>query len=247
MEKEAFYKYKKTMSLILCCAYILQLAAFCFVHRFLTASEDEGWVFLIGFWGINFMMIVLVRYFHEGKPEFLRDYTSTSIFLGLTGGIYFSLSHRMDWLTIALVGLISLLIFVLRYGWTRKFSCKYGENTDYLKEEAVIRFSLYIFPAILLAVVGRHVEDVIPHSFLSLFVCVVCFTIAFSLIVPTYIMWYRNLEKAVPYKELAPDLIWLLGCFLVFVTGVQSIGFSPLSLLLPIIGIVPVLLRHKET
>lgn len=247
MQKHSFSNYKRTLSVVLCLTYIFQFPSFGIAHYFLMPSTNNEWAFLIGFWGINILLMFLVDFFHTGMPKSLWDSFSILIFLVMSSGYFFTLYYCIYWLTIVLTVFITIITFALRYVWTHKFNYKYCENTKYLKEESIIRLSMYILPTIFLSVICSHIENVIPHSFFSIFVRFVYFIIAFSLIAITYLTWYNNMEKTIPYNQLTLEIIWLLTSFSVFVIGIEYFKNSVLTFLFPILGIIPILLRHKKT
>jgi len=245
MKKHSFPNYKKALSVVLSLSYVLQLLSLGISHYFLKPSADGEWAFLIGFWGINILLIFLVNFFHTGVPKSLRNCSSILISLMMSGCYFYALCYRIYWLAIVLFISITVITFLLRYIGMLKFSC--CENEKYSNEESIIRISIYILPTIFLSVVCRHVENVLPHSFFSMFVRFVYFVVAFFLIAFTYLLWYKNMEKTIPNNQLIAEIIWLMICFSAFVIGMEYFKDFVFIIVLPMLGIVPILIRHKKT
>lgn len=246
MKKYSFANYKTKLSFLLCLIYILQLPFWGISHYFLKPTTDNGWAFLIGFWGINILLIFFLDFFHFGMPKSPWNFCSILIFLLMSSCYFYTLSYRIYWLTMVLTIFITIIIFALRCVWTHKFNYQSYENTKCLKEESIIRISLYILPTVFLSIICDHIESIIPYSSFSMFVRFLYFIIAFCLIAITYLMWYKNIEKTIPRNRLTLEIIWLLTCFSVFVMRIEYFKNSILTLLLPILGITPILIRHKK-
>ena len=246
MEKYSFANYKNSVSFVVCLVYILQLPAFGISHYFLKPTMDNEWAFLIGFWGMNILLIFLVDFFHFGIPKSPRDFCSILIPFVMSICYFYMLCYRIYWLTVVLTVFVAIITFVLRCIWTHRFSYQSCENIKCLKEESIIRLSLYILPPIFFSIICNHIENVIPDSFFSVFVRVICFLIAFLLVAITYIMWYKNTEKTLPHNDLMLEIIWLLVCFSVFAIGIEYFKNSLLTFILPVLGVSPILIRHKK-
>jgi len=76
MEKNAFIHYKKTVSWVLCISYVIQLFFWIAIHHCIPQTSDINWVFNVGFWGLNFLLIFAIAFFHLHKKildTFLGD------------------------------------------------------------------------------------------------------------------------------------------------------------------------------
>ena len=246
MEKYSFAYYKNSLSFVLCLIYILQLPSFGISHYFLKPTTENEWAFLIGFWGMNILLIFLVDFFHFGMPKSPWVFCTILIPFVMSICYFYTLWYRIYWLTMVLTVFVAIMTFVLRCIWTHKFSCRSFENTKSLKEESIIRLSLYILPSIFLSFICNHIENVIPGSFFAVFVRFIYFIIAFSLVAITYLMWYKNTERTLPCNYLILEIIWLLTCFSIFAIGIEYLKNSLLTFLLPVLGITPILIRHKK-
>ena len=247
MDQYSFSKYKRTLSFILCLTYILQFPIFGILHYFIKSSTDNEWVFLVSFGGLNILLIFLLNFFHIGMPKTLLDICPITIFLLMSGCYFYTLYYRVYWMTIVMNILITIASLALRYTWTQKFSSIYCEDTEYLKEESTIRFSIYVLPTIVMDFICNHIENVIPNTCFSILVRLLYFVIAFGLIATTYFLWYGNIEKIISYKQLILEIMWLLVLFLIFIVKIQHFNNTVLALILPICGIIPILIRHKNT
>ncbi len=246
MKQDSFLQYKRKISWVLCLAYLLQLPFFGIANYFLQSSADDIWVFGIGFWGLNVVLIFLLDFFHVGFSKSPCDLLPALIFLALSGGYYCALSYRAYWISAVLIAFCAVATFLLRRFWNRSCNRRYPGNKDCFTEESVVRFAIYTLPAILLATVCTHIENVLPSSFFSVLVRSLYFVTASALIVTTHLAWYKGV-KGLTYKQLLPEVLWLLIAFLIFVATVGLFKNAFPAFLLPIGGIIPVLIRHKKT
>lgn len=247
MEKYSFANYKNNLSLVLCLIFILQFPSFGVAHYFLDSTFENEWAFSIAFWGINILLIFLIDFFHFGIPKSPLSFCSILIPFAMSICYFYTLRYRIYWLTVAFTVFVTIMTFSLRYIWAYKSIQQPKENTQSLKEESIIRLSLYILPPIFSSVICNHIKNAIPDSFFSFFVRFIYFIIAFSIVVITYIMWYKNTEKALSRNVLILEAIWLLICFSMSAIAIEYLENSLLTFFLPFLGIVPILMRHKET
>jgi len=55
------------------------------------------------------------------------------------------------------------------------------------------------------------------------------------------------MEKTIPNNQLIAEIIWLMICFSAFVIGMEYFKDFVFIIVLPMLGIVPILIRHKKT
>ena len=246
MNQHSFSKYKRTLSFVLCLTYILHLPILCIAHYFMESTSASDWVFFVGFGGLNILLIFIVNFFHKGMPKTISDFCHIMIYLFMSGCCFYTLYWRAYWMTIVMSILITIISLTFRLLWNRNFFDLYSEGTDYLKEESSIRLSIYLLPTIFMVVICNHIENAVPDSSLSLVIHLIFFVIAFEIITTTYLLWYKNTEKTISYKQLMPEIIWLFISFLIFIVSIQYLVNTVFSLILPVCGIVPILIRHKR-
>lgn len=244
----SFLKYKNFISLLLCSSYILQLLVFSIINYCENFSGKDIWTFQIGFWGINLLLIFLLDFFHIGIPQKSYDFFTIILLLLMSGGCYCTLYYQIHWgLTIALIVIIAIVLMIFRYHWCIKLKIQYFENQSSLKEETIVRFSLYLLPTLFSSVICYHIENVSSSSTFAILIQLLYVIIAFAIISSTYVKWYRCIKKVVPYKDLIIEIIWLSISFLVFMIGIKCFKNVIMSICLPILGIIPIFIRHKNT
>ena len=246
MGKHLFCKYKKALSIVLCLNYILQLPVWIFLHFFLQKSENNDWAFLVGFWGLNILLIFLVNFFHIGLPTTHKKFFPLLFFLILSGCFFAALEHKIYWASILLFVSVCSIVLIARCIWVGKFDKRYCEKAEHMQEESVIGFSIYVLPTAVLSVICVHLLNIIPYSMPFIFVCLLCSTVAFNLIFFTRIIWCKMLFATKSSRQVLLEFFWLLICYLCFVLGAILFKNTVSTFFLPWLGVAPILIRHKK-
>lgn len=241
-----FYRYKKRLSNVLCLTYVLQFPFWFSLHFFLEKTEIFAWAFSVGFWGINGMMLFLVDFFHVGMPKTRKAFVPVVLFLILSGGFFFSLKHRIYEIAVLLFFCLLFATFIMRYLWLRIFKDRYREEQKNMQEESAIRFSIYVLPTVVSSFIFGHLTNIIPHSLLLVFICLVYSIISFTLIAITYIVWCKEMLKSKTPKRLWVEILWLSICYFLILVDIIVFKNSVVVFFLPFLGIAPILMHHKN-
>ena len=245
MEKNAFIHYKKTVSWVLCISYVVQLFFWIAIHHCIPQTSDINWVFNVGFWGLNFLLIFAIAFFHLHKNNPRYVFGGFMLFTALSTCSFCLSCYDIIWANI-LTLFIVLITFLFRKKWVN--NCEhYYKNMKYLCEESPIRITLYLLPPIFLTVIGVHIENILPNSKFSLIVVLVYLTFAYAIITTTYFAWYLNIMNKVSARILFVDIVWLFVCFSSYIAILNCSDSFLLAIIPPMLGITPILDRHKRT
>ena len=233
------------MSIILILIYLAQLAVWGVTNFFLPTTTNNDWAFLIGFWGMNFLLIFITDFFHVGIPKTISDCCSIIPFLIISTGYFFTLYYKIYWISIIIFLGAIFLMFSMRYYWLHKFSNRYYDEHIYLKEESTIRLSIYVLPVIFLSSICGHFANVTFGSLFFVLVCIVYFVVSVVLITTTYIMWNKIYYNK-SFKQVWLEIIWLILWCLIYIFGIGYFRGTIFTFILPILSIIPILIFHKE-
>ena len=241
-----FCKYKKRLSIVLCLTYILQFPFWFSLHFLGEKTEIFAWAFSVGFWGLNGFMLFLVDFFHVGLPKTGKAFVPFVLLLILSGGFFFSLEYRIYEIAVLLFFCLLLATLAMRHLWLRILEERCREEQKNLQEESVVRFSIYILPTVVSSFIFGHLTNIIPHSLLLVFICLVYSCVAFILIATTYTAWCKWMLQAKASKRLWVRILWLSICYFFILADVIVFKSSVIAFFLPFLGIAPILMHHKN-
>ena len=244
MEKSSFVHYKKTVSLVLCICYVLQFFFWTITRHFISQTTDVNWIFNVSFWGMNCLLIFEITFFNEPKnnsvPNFLEFYSFIALSIA-----HFFLVYYNTLFALIFILFIAIVTFLFRKKSVSKYEHFY-ENEEFMNMESTVRISLYMLPVVLFTCICIHINSVIPTSKLCLIIEFAYLIFTYSIIATTYLTWYNNILNKTPFKKLLFDVLWLLSCLLIFLILLKLIKQEMLAIILPSVGVLPILYHHKN-